>query len=94
MPWNHLVLDYGRLVLALASQNTWNVLSEIIPTSDLKNDLHDILSQAKISSKLHHFHSACLFSVGFPKSNAHALHFAVVSSYNAYRFSMETAQLQ
>ena len=30
-------LDHGLLVLALASQNTWNAPSEIIPTWDLRN---------------------------------------------------------
>ena len=37
-------LDHKLLVLALASQNTWNAPSEIIPTWDLRNDLYDILS--------------------------------------------------
>ena len=37
-------LDHGLLVFALASQNKWNVPSEIIPTWDMRNNylLHDI----------------------------------------------------
>ena len=37
-------LDHGLLMFALASQNTWNAPSEIIPTWDLRKDyhLHDI----------------------------------------------------
>ena len=38
-------LDRKLLVLALASQNTWNVPSEIIPTWDLRNDMYNILSR-------------------------------------------------
>ena len=40
-------LGHGLLVLALASQNTWNAPSEIIPSWDLKNDLHDICPKLK-----------------------------------------------
>ena len=41
-------LNRKLLVLALASQNTWNAPSEIIPTCDLRNDtvrMYDILSR-------------------------------------------------
>ena len=40
--------------MALASQNTWNVLSEIIPTSDLKNNLHDICPKANWVISIRH----------------------------------------
>ena len=55
----------GLFVLTLDSRN--NGPSEIIPTWNLMNDLHD--SCVKSFGKLHRF--------GSPKSNAHALRFVV-----------------
>ena len=51
-------LDHGLLVLTLASQNTWNAPSEIIPTWNLRNDLHYICPKLKFPAKLRCFHSA------------------------------------
>ena len=52
------VVNHG-LVFALASQNTWNAPSEIIPTWDLQNDLHDICRELK-------FPANCIWDVCFP----------------------------
>ena len=66
-------LDNGLFVLTLASPT--NAPSEIIPTWNLRNDLHDTC--AKNSSKLHRF--SVFVCLGLPKSNAHGLRFAAVS---------------
>ena len=50
--------------------------SEIIATCNLRNDLHDIYTE--VSANCICIVSSCLFFLGSPKSNAHALRFVTV----------------
>ena len=65
-------LDNGLFVLTLDSQNY--ALSEIIPTLHLRNDCLTFVPKIPANCIV----SACLFFLGSPKSNAHALCFAAV----------------
>ena len=63
----------GFFILTIDSQ--FNALGEIIPNWNLSNDLHDLCTKFSVNCVV----SSCLFILGSPKSNAHALRFAVVS---------------
>ena len=49
-PW----MDHRRLVLTLASQNSWHVPSEIITTWNLRKDLHDTCPELNSQQTIRH----------------------------------------